>query len=115
MKQGEIWLINLDPTMGAEIKKTRPAIIVNDNALGKLPLKIIVPVTDWKDRYKIAPWMTRIEPDKENGLTKVSAADSFQIRSVSRVRFVKKIGTVSETIIDDIRIGLAKVLSIDSE
>jgi mRNA interferase MazF len=48
-------------------------------------------------------------------LTKVSAADSFQIRSVSRVRFVKKIGTVSETIIDDIRIGLAKVLSIDSE
>ena len=46
MKQGEIWLINLDPTVGAEIKKTRLAIIVNDNALGKLPLKIIVPVTD---------------------------------------------------------------------
>ena len=35
MKQSEIWLINLDPTIGAEIKKTRPAIIVNDNALGK--------------------------------------------------------------------------------
>jgi len=55
MKQGEIWLINLDPTVGAVIKKTRPAIIVNDNALGKLPLKIIVPITDWKDRYEIAP------------------------------------------------------------
>ena len=50
MKQGEIWLINLDPTIGAEIKKTRPAIIVNDDVLGKLPLKIIVPVTDWKDK-----------------------------------------------------------------
>jgi mRNA interferase MazF len=37
MKQSEIWLINLDPTIGAEIKKTRPAIIVNDNSLGKLP------------------------------------------------------------------------------
>ena len=34
MKQGEIWLITLDPTIGAEIKKTRPAIIVNDNTLG---------------------------------------------------------------------------------
>jgi len=33
MKQGEIWLINLDPTTGAEIKKTRPAIVVNDNSL----------------------------------------------------------------------------------
>jgi mRNA interferase MazF len=39
MRQGEIWLVSLDPTIGAEIKKTRPAIIVNDNALGKLPLK----------------------------------------------------------------------------
>jgi mRNA interferase MazF len=54
MKQGEIWLINLDPTIGAEIQKTRPAIIVNDNALGKLPLKIIVPLTDWNERYEIA-------------------------------------------------------------
>ena len=44
MKQGEIWLINLDPAIGAEIKKTRPAIILNDNSLGKLPLKIIVPL-----------------------------------------------------------------------
>ncbi len=43
-------MINLDPTVGAEIKKTRQPIIVNDNALGKLPLKIIVPVTDWKNR-----------------------------------------------------------------
>ena len=54
MKQSEIWLINLDPTIGAEIKKTRPAIVVNDNSLGKLPLKIIVPLTDWKERYEIA-------------------------------------------------------------
>lgn len=78
MKQGEIWLINLDPTIGAEIKKTRPAVIVNDNATGKLPLKIIVPVTDWKDRYAIAPWMTKLEPDAHNGLSKISAADDLK-------------------------------------
>ncbi len=60
MKQGEIWLINLDPTIGTEIKKTRPAIIVNDNSLGKLPLKIIVPVTEWKEKYKNAPWMIKL-------------------------------------------------------
>lgn len=55
MKQGEIWLINLDPTIGAEIKKVRPAIIVNNNAIGKLPLKVVVPITDWKERYELAP------------------------------------------------------------
>ena len=115
MKQGEVWLINLDPTVGAEIKKTRPAIIVNDNALGKLPLKIIVPITDWKDRYESAPWMTKLEPDKENGITKVSSADSFQVRSVSQERFVKQVGNVSEETLEEIRIGLAKVLSIDIE
>jgi mRNA interferase MazF len=51
MHSGEVWLINLDPTVGAEIRKTRPAVIVNDDAVGLLPLKVIVPVTEWKDRY----------------------------------------------------------------
>lgn len=115
MKQGDTWLINLDPTMGAEIKKSRPAIIVNDNALGRLPLKIIVPITDWKDKYAIASWMIKVPPDKENGLNKISAADSFQVRSVSQERFIKQLGTVSDAIMDEIRVGLAKVLSIEVE
>jgi mRNA interferase MazF len=112
MKQGEIWLINLDPTIGAEIKKTRPAIIVNDNAIGKLPLKIIVPLTDWKDKYEIAPWMVKIAPDKKNKLTKISSADCFQIRSLSEKRFVKKIGMIEHEQLYEIKEGLAMVLSI---
>ena len=111
MKQGEVCLINLDPTIGAEITKTRPAIIVSDDSMGKLPLKIIVPLTDWKDRYEIAPWMVKIEPGIKNGLSKVLSADCFQVRSVSEERFVKKIGTCKE-FMDKIRIGLSKVLSI---
>jgi mRNA interferase MazF len=78
-------------------------------------LKIIVPITDWNERYKVAPWMIRVEPDSENRLAKVSAADTFQIRSVSQNRFVKQIGAVSGLILEEIRIGLAKVLSIDTE
>ncbi len=46
MKQGEFWSVNLDPTVGSEIRKTRPVIIVSDDAVGRLPLKIIVPLTD---------------------------------------------------------------------
>ncbi len=115
MKQNEVWLLNLDPTIGAEIKKTRPAIIVSDNSLGKLPLKIIVPITDWKERYEIAPWMIKIEPNSKNGLTKESSADCFQIRSVSQDRFVKRLGVISDSIMEEMRIGLSKVLSIDTE
>lgn len=113
MKLGEIWLINLDPTVGAEIKKSRPAIIVSDDSLGKLPLKIIVPITDWKDRYEIAPWMIKLEPNSKNGLTKDSSADCFQVRSVSQERFVKKVGNISAIQMDEIKLGLSKVLSIE--
>lgn len=113
MKQGEIWLINLDPTIGAEIKKTRPAIIVNDNSLGILPLKVIVPITDWKDHYEIAPWMIKIVCSKENMLEKDSCADCFQIRSVSQLRFIKKIGHVPNSILNEIKHGLSKVLCIE--
>lgn len=94
MLKGEIWLINLDPTIGAEIRKTRPAVIVSEDAIGILPLRVIVPLTDWKDRYAIAPWMISITPDAQNGLAKPSAADAFQIRSVSQERFVQRIGSL---------------------
>ena len=83
--------------------------------LGKLPLKIIVPVTDWKERYEIAPWMIKLDPNQKNGLTKESSADCFQIRSVSQERFVKKMGTISQIIMDEIKIGLSRVLSIENE
>ena len=112
MKQGEIWLINLDQTIGAEIRKTRPAVIINHDALGKLPLKIIVPVTKWKDRYEIASWMVKIEPDKINGLSKISSIDCFQIRSVAEDRFSKKLGMINDNILNEIKKALAKVLSL---
>jgi mRNA interferase MazF len=113
MKQGEIWLINLDPTVGAEIKKTRPAIIVNHNALGKLPLKIIVPVTEWKDRYQVAPWMIKIEANKNNGLSKTSSIDCFQIKSVAEDRSLKRIGTIDNSLLNEIKKALIKVLSLE--
>lgn len=111
MKQGEIWLINLDPSIGAEIRKTRPAIIVNNNAVGRLPLKVIVPLTDWKDHYSIAPWMVRVPPDPGNQLQKESSADCFQVRSLSEKRFVKKIGSVKSKALEEIREALALVFS----
>lgn len=93
MKRGEILLANLDPTIGSEIKKTRPAIIISSDLVGILPLN--VPLTDWKDRYSTAAWMVRLEPDEQNKLKKNSAADALQIRSVSEKRLVKKIGSLT--------------------
>jgi mRNA interferase MazF len=57
--------------------------------------------------------MTKLEANKKTGLTKASAADSFQIRSVSQERFVKKIGTVPDETMNKVRIGLSKVFSLN--
>ncbi len=92
MDRNEVWLINLDPTIGAEIKKTRPVVIVSSNSIGKLPLRVVVPLTDWKNHFQQAPWMVKITPSSKNGLSKISSADAFQIRSVSTTRFIRKIG-----------------------
>jgi mRNA interferase MazF len=113
MKRGEIWLINLDPSMGAEIRKTRPAVIVSSDTIGVLPLKVIVPLTDWKDRYEIAPWMIKVEPDAQNGLEKPSAADTFQVRSLAQERFVRKLGKMDARQMAQINNGLGLVLEIE--
>jgi mRNA interferase MazF len=112
MNQGDIWLVNLDPTLGAEMNKTRPALIINDNELGKLPLKVIVPITGWKEHYSIAPWMIKIEPNQKNGLSKKSSIDCFQIRSVSQQRLVEKIGEITSDEISKVHEGIIRILGI---
>lgn len=115
MKHGEIWLVNLDPTIGAEIRKQHPAIIVNVDQLGKLPLKVIIPLTDWKERYDVAPWMVKIPAVKQNGLTKTSVADCFQVRSISDLRLVKRLGVILPEQLSEIGRALSLVLKIDQK
>ena len=110
MLRGQVWLINLEPTIGAEIQKTRPVIIVSSDAIGILPLRVIVPLTDWKTHYQQAAWMVKISPNRNNGLSKDSAVDTFQIRSVSTTRFVRKMGEITQKEMDQIIHGIGLVV-----
>ena len=74
-KRGEIWLVNLDSTIDAEIEKTRPAIVISSDVIGKLPLKLVVPLTDWKSAFISNLWHVCMEPSQDNELAKTSAAD----------------------------------------
>jgi mRNA interferase MazF len=96
--------------MGDEIAKTRPAIVVSSDAIGKLAIKTVVPVTTWKDRFADNLWMVRIEPDKANGLENVSTADALQIRGVALERFIDKLGQVSSEVLDDVAAAIAIVV-----
>ena len=113
MRQGQIWEINLSPTVGAEIKKKRPAVIISDDAIGVLPLRVIVPITEWKNNFYGAFWMVKIDPNEYNNLEKTSAIDCFQIRSISTSRFLKKIGDVSSKILNEIKAAVKSVIDAD--
>jgi mRNA interferase MazF len=110
VSRGDVWLVNFDPTIGSEINKTRPAIVVNSDFLGILDVHIMVPITDWKDRYGKNLWHIKIINDDTNGLDKVSAVDVLQIRSVSIERLTKKLGRVSSTVMEEIVAAIAAVV-----
>ncbi|MEI8096270.1 MAG: type II toxin-antitoxin system PemK/MazF family toxin [Spirochaetales bacterium] len=99
-RRGEIWNVNFDPTIGAEIKKLRPALVISPDSIGKLPLCIVVPVTNWADSFEALPWIVRLRPTRENGLSKTSGADCFQVKSVARERFTEKSGSVTAEELD---------------
>ena len=95
MKQGEIWQANLNPTKGSEQAGFRPVVILSGNLLNQhLPIIIVAPLTTKVKNYKGNPVLN---PDKDNGLKSESEVLVFHIRSVSKDRLVKKIGTMTKT------------------
>lgn len=96
MNRFDVWLVNLDPTIGSEIRKTRPAIIVSPDDLNRhLRTVIVVPLTTGRS------YPFRI-PTSIDGKEGVAAID--QIRTVDKRRLVKSLGTLdpktSELVLD---------------
>lgn len=112
MKRREIWRINLDPTIGSEMKKTRPAVILSSDEVGILPLRIIAPITDWKPHYANVPWMVKVLPNNRTGLKKISAIDLFQLRSISVERFIEPLGIIDDATLLSATSAMAEVLEI---
>jgi mRNA interferase MazF len=94
MKQGEIWHADLNPTKGSEQAGLRPVVVVSGNLLNEhLAIVIVVPLTTKIKNYKGNPILS---PTKINGLKAESEMLIFHIRSVSKDRLVKKMGSVEK-------------------
>ncbi len=112
-RRGEIWLVNLNPTLGAEIRKTRPVVVVNSDEIGVLPIRLVAPITEWKDSFTENIWHVKLEPDLTNNLTKPSAVDTLQLRGLDTLRFVRKVGEVPLSTMDTIVVAIAAVIEYD--
>lgn len=88
MKRGEIWLMNLDPTIGSEIKKARPCVIASPIELNEhLRTVIVAPMTS---KGFAAPFRIPLTHAGKKGLILLD-----QIRTIDKIRLTKKMGTVS--------------------
>ena len=111
IKRGEIWLVNLDPTIGTEIRKTRPVVVISSDAIGVLPIKLVAPLTEWKDNLAQNIWHVKLIPDSTNGLEKTSSVDdTLQLRGIDTQRFIHKIGSLSSVVLRSIVAAVAAVI-----
>ena len=114
-KRGEVWLVSFDPTLGAEIRKTRPALVLqNDVANRASPITIVAAITSRFDDTRLYPTEVRLAPP-DGGLTMDSVALLNQLRSVDRRRLVKRLGRIKPGTLGnveralEISLGLIKV------
>lgn len=113
-KRGELYLVNFDPTVGSEIKKTRPALIVqNDIANQYSPVTIVAALTSQFDGPTY-PTEVLVNPP-EGGLGKRSAVLLNQIRTIDKERLVSKLGALRRETMDrvdqaiEISLGLVNI------
>jgi mRNA interferase MazF len=107
-----IWLANLSPAQGAEIQKARPCLVVSVDSVGSLPLKVVVPVTEWQPSFNAHAWHVKLKPTNQNGLSKSSSADCLQIRCISEDRFIRKFGQVDAELLADVIAAIGIITGI---
>jgi mRNA interferase MazF len=107
MRQGEIWMSDLSPSIGSEQTGRRPVVILSGNLMNKyLQLVITAPLTSKIKNYHGNPIL---KPSSKNGLKLESELLIFHIRSISKVRLIDKIGELNE---DELKQALATLTDI---
>jgi len=95
-RRGEVWLADFEPSVGDEVRKARPVLVIGRNGLCPLRLAIVCPIRTRKHAHNRYNWLIAVSPDANNGLNKASSVDSFQVRCVSFKRMIRKIGELDE-------------------
>ena len=89
VKQYQIVLVNLDPTLGSEIQKTRPCVIVSPNEINdNLRTVVIAPMTSASRKY---PTRVKFKHNSQEGWVVID-----QIRTIDKIRIIKKFGSLTE-------------------
>lgn len=107
-KRSEVWVANMDPAIGAEIRKRRPVVVISSDAVRGLPIRSVVPFTT--SDLVPAPWHVEVLASAENGLDRDTHADAVQVRTLACERFVRRLGRLADETMEDIAAGVAMLI-----
>ncbi|MCY3882578.1 MAG: type II toxin-antitoxin system PemK/MazF family toxin [Chloroflexi bacterium] len=109
--RGEVWLVRLPRAVGAELQRDRPAVVVSAAAFDAAPVRVVVPLTHWRNEFRERINKVRIEATDRNGLHEDSAADFLQVRSVAVERLLERLGELDAALVEELVAGI--VIGID--
>ena len=105
--RGEVWIVRLPRGIGVEPQRDRPCVVISSADYDSHPIRIIMPLSTWRPEFEGRANKLRIRASAHNGLNFDSAADSFQVRSVSTERFLARIGVIGPELLQQIVAGVA--------
>jgi len=109
VRRGDVVIVNLDPTIGVEIKKTRPAIVVSNDSINRFShLVVVVPLT--KNTAHLSPSHVVVAKGTAR-LTFSSKAVTEQIKAVDKQRIVKKLGTLPPAVLAQVERAVKNTLA----
>lgn len=109
--EGDVFLVNMDPTIGAEIKKTRPAIIVSNEWINQFsPLVVVVPLTT--STQNVSPSHILIPPG-QGGLNYLSKALTEQIRAMDKSRLLQRSGKLEAEYVTKLHDAIRNTLNMN--
>ena len=113
-RSGSIWLVNFDPSIGTEIKKTRPALIISDSEFNRVRQKItLLPITSQVVKAsKISPVVVEVKASNSNGLNRDSNIIAIEPNTFDKKRLVRYLGQLENESLDLVRQKLQIYLNI---
>lgn len=102
---GSIWLVSFDPSVGTEIRKTRPALIISPTDFNQVRSKVtLLPISSTVVRAKkIAPVVVRVQASQDNGLESDSTIIAIEPSTFDKSRLVKYLGQIENSLFDEVR------------
>lgn len=110
-QRGEIYWVNLDPTIGSEIAKTRPALIISNNVGNQYADRVIVAPLTTANVTKVYPFEVKLE-EGEGGVAQTSKVLLDQIRTVDKSRLGRKLGTLPAARIEEVNRAIRLSLAV---